>query len=59
MRSTTRALHAVLSLGAALLAPASQANLLVNGSFEEGNFTNPGNATMSLSVSATLSRSCA
>jgi hypothetical protein len=53
MRSTTRALHVVLSIGTALLASASQANLLVNGSFEDGNFVNPGNATMSLPIGST------
>ena len=53
MPSTTRALRVVLACGATLLASAADANLLVNGSFEDGNFVNPGNATMSLPVGST------
>ena len=53
MPSITRTLRVVLACGATLLASAADANLLVNGSFEDGNFVNPGNATMSLPIGST------
>jgi hypothetical protein len=43
---------AAAALLAAMAAPA-HANLLVNGSFESGNFAPPGNATMSLPIGST------
>jgi len=46
----TRTLHVILGGAATLLSTVAGANLLVNGSFEDGNFVNPGNATMSLPV---------
>ena len=53
MPSITRTLRVVLACGATLLASAADANLLVNGSFEDGNFVNPGSATMSLPIGST------
>ena len=47
--STLRA----LVLCGTVLATGAEANLLVNGSFESGNFNPPGNATMSLGVGST------
>lgn len=53
MRSSRSALPAFVVGIAALGATTAEANLLVNGSFENGNFNAPSNVTMSLPVSST------
>lgn len=51
--TTSRALSLYVWL-TLMAAPAAQANLLVNGSFESGAFVNQGNDTMSLPVGSTV-----
>ena len=51
MRPCLRTLAVAL---AALLAGAAHANLLVNGSFEDGVFVNQGNQTMSLAPGSSV-----
>ena len=53
IRISLSPLRAVLIALAAGASGAAEANLLVNGSFENGNFAPPGNATMSLAVGST------
>ena len=53
IRISLSPLRAVVIALAAVGSGAAEANLLVNGSFENGNFAPPGNATMSLAVGST------
>jgi len=52
-RPSPTALRTLVVAVAALATTAANANLLVNGSFEDGNFNAPGNATMSLPIGST------